>query len=247
MYRQIVLVLLVATVLLSGCCCPWTAVRRVVRGINLQGSGVLVTREMDFSGFKRLDISHAFVADVKQSDTYSVVITVDDNLVDHLDVSKRGDTLYIGIDDVTLFGDATLRATITMPTLDGLEASGATKVTATGFRSSDRFDLEVSGASSFQGEMDSGDVQVRVSGASSVTLDGSGGNGDIGVSGASRVRLDGFTLQNVDVEASGASSATVNVAGRLDAEASGASTIIYLGNPQLGRIEESGASSVKPK
>jgi hypothetical protein len=247
MCKRIALVLLAATVLLSGCCCPWTIVRRVVRDINVQGSGVLVTQEMNLSGFSRLVISHAFEADVRKSDTYSVVITVDDNLVDHLDVSKRGDTLYVGIDNVSLLGDATLRAKITMPTLEGLAASGATKVTATGFRSSARFDLKVSGASSFEAEMDSGDVRMRVSGASTVTLDGSGGNADIGVSGASRARLEGFSLQDVQVEASGASSATVNVAGRLDAEASGASTILYLGNPQLGRIEESGASSVKPK
>jgi hypothetical protein len=218
-----------------------------VRDINVRGSGNLVTREMDFSGFKRLDISSAFVVDVTRSDTYSVVITVDDNLVDHLDVSMRGDTLYVGMDNVSLLGEATLRAKITVPTLEGLQTSGASKVTATGFRSSARFDLDVSGASSFDGEVDSGDVHMRVSGASSVTLDGRGGNADIGVSGASRAWLEGFALQDVAVEASGASSATVNVAGRLNAAASGASTIPYIGNPQLGRIEQSGASSVKPK
>jgi hypothetical protein len=247
MGKRIAFILLAAMVLLSGCCCPLTAVRRVVRNIDVQGSGVLVTQDMNLSGFTRLVISHSFVADVKQSGTYSVVITADDNLVGHLDVSKRGDTLYVGLDNVSLFGDATLRAEITMPTLEGLESSGASKVTATGFRSSAPLDLEASGASSIEGEIDSGDVHIRVSGASSVTLDGSGGNGDIGVSGASRARLQGFALQDADVEASGASSATVDVAGRLNAEASGASSILYVGNPQLGRIEQSGASSVKPK
>ncbi len=247
MFRRTVLLLLAATVLLSGCCCPWTLVRRVTRDVNLRGSGVLVTQEMNLTGFTRLVISHAFEADVTQSDTYSVVITVDDNLVDHLDVSKRGDTLYVGIDDLSLVGDATLRATISMPTLDAVEASGASRVTTEGFRSTAPFDLDVSGASSFRAEMYCGNLKVRVSGASNVTLDGSGGNGDIGVSGASRARLEGFALQDVDVEASGASSATVNVAGSLDAEASGASTILYVGNPRLGRIVESGASSVRPK
>ena len=115
MGKRLILVLLAATVLLSGCCCPWTLVRRVTRDINLRGSGVLATQEMNLSGFRRLVVSHAFEADVRQSDTYSVVITVDDNLVEHLDVSKRGDTLYVGMDDISLFGEATLRATITMP------------------------------------------------------------------------------------------------------------------------------------
>jgi hypothetical protein len=246
MHKQLALGLLAAAALVSGCCCPWT-VSRVVRDVNVRGSGNLVTREMSLSGFRRLDISSAFVADVTQSDTYSVAITVDDNLVDHLKVEKQGDTLYVGIDNISLLGQATLRARITMPALEGLQASGASRVTATGFRSTASLDLDVSGASSLDGQIDSGDLHMRASGASTVTLDGSGGNADIGVSGASRARLEGFALQDATVEASGASSATVNVAGRLNAEASGASTILYVGNPQLGRIQQSGASSVKPK
>jgi hypothetical protein len=246
MHKRLALGLLAATALVSGCCCPWT-VTRVVRDINVRGSGNLVTREMSLSDFKRLDISSAFVADVTQSETYRVAITMDDNLLDHLKVEKRGDTLYVGIDNTSLAGQTTLHARITMPTLEGLQASGASRVTATGFRSTAPLELEVSGASSLDGGIHSGDLHMRVSGASSVTLEGSGGKADIGVSGASRAQLEGFALQDATVEASGASSATVNVAGRLDAEASGASTILYVGNPQLGRIEQSGASSVKPK
>ena len=49
------------------------------------------------------------------------------------------------------------------------------------------------------------------------------------------------------VEASGASTAIVNVSGRLDAEASGASKVEYLGEPTLGNIDESGASRVVPR
>jgi hypothetical protein len=45
--------------------------------------------------------------------------------------------------------------------------------------------------------------------------------------------------------ASGASTATVNASGTLDAEASGASHVRYLGSPTLGNVEVSGASSVE--
>jgi hypothetical protein len=54
-------------------------------------------------------------------------------------------------------------------------------------------------------------------------------------------------VADADVEASGASKATVNPSGRLDADASGASSIYYLGSPTLGKIDTSGSSTVKPK
>ncbi len=51
-------------------------------------------------------------------------------------------------------------------------------------------------------------------------------------------------MDDADVEASGASTVTVNLSGTLDADASGASRVLYLGNPSLGRIDTSGASSI---
>ena len=57
----------------------------------------------------------------------------------------------------------------------------------------------------------------------------------------------GETPADANVEASGASEVTVNASGRLDADASGASDVYYLGSPILGRIDTSGASSVERK
>jgi hypothetical protein len=65
-------------------------------------------------------------------------------------------------------------------------------------------------------------------------------------SGASDVDLVDFAVQSADVQASGASKVTVHVTGRLNVEASGASHVRYRGNPNLGRVDTSGASSVSP-
>ena len=64
--------------------------------------------------------------------------------------------------------------------------------------------------------------------------------------GQVRLRVEDFVVEDADVEVSGASRATVYVTGRLDVDASGASRVDYLGDPILGRIDTSGASSVSP-
>ena len=98
-----------------------------------------------------------------------------------------------------------------------------------------------------RGDIEAGDARFDVSGASQVTLSGSAGDVTIGASGASQLDLSAFSVDDADVEASGASKVTVNASGKLDADASGASHVYYLGSPTLGRVETSGASSVNRK
>jgi hypothetical protein len=150
-------------------------------------------------------------------------------------------------DRVFGIGSATLEAEITMPTLAGVEASGASHITLAGFDSSQTLRVVASGASSVEGEIQAGDTSMEASGASSISLAGGAANLVLDVSGASSVDLEAFLVTDLQAELSGASSAVVNASGTLDVEASGASELSYLGNPTLGSVNTSGASSVQEK
>ncbi len=67
------------------------------------------------------------------------------------------------------------------------------------------------------------------------------------MSGASRFNLGGFIVNNADVTLNGASTGTVNLSGRLDANVSGASRLSYIGEPTMGTINTSGASTISKK
>ena len=216
---------------------------------SISGSGNVITIHENQTGFDRLEIGHAFDATITQDDEFSVVIRIDDNFEDDLHVTMQGDTLSIGLDPDRTYTirDATLEVDIAMPVLEGLDLSGASRGTISGFESERIFDGDVSGASSLRGDLLAGDIGLDVSGASTVVLDGIGRDLVLDASGASSVDLEDFAIADADIELSGASNATVNVSGTLDAEASGASRLEYVGNPELGRINTSGASTVKEK
>ena len=55
----------------------------------------------------------------------------------------------------------------------------------------------------------------------------------------------GFSVNNTYIDFSGASRASLNINGRLDVSLSGASSVEYTGNPTLGEMDISGASSIK--
>jgi len=67
------------------------------------------------------------------------------------------------------------------------------------------------------------------------------------VSGASTCNLADFPVHDVNVNVSGASTGTINLDGRLDANVSGASTLLYIGEPTMGTINVSGASTLREK
>jgi hypothetical protein len=213
-------------------------------GAVIQGSGDLVVQEPDITGFDRLDISHAFHADVLRGEDWQVIITIDDNLVEYLDVRKAGKTLVVDLKDIDSLVDGTLEVEITMPTLTAIELSGASRAEVNGFESTEPFSTDVSGASVLSGELTSGNAQFDVSGASNVTLAGEGDTIQVDVSDSSRVDLAQFIAGDGLVDASGASSVTVNLSGRLDGSVSGAATVNALGNPTLGEFETSGAGSI---
>jgi hypothetical protein len=207
------------------------------------GSGRYVDKTYELADFTHVEVSSAFQYQITRGDTFSVTVRIDDNLVDRLQVEKRGDTLHVGFRPGAI-RNSRAELTVTMPFLEGVEGSGAVSGTIAGFKSDRPFDLRLSGASRLSGDLEAGDLQTQLSGASNAQLTGKVGNMRIEVSGASGVDFFDLAGRDADVRASGASHANVNASGALTGDVSGASRLRYTGNPTLGRVNSSGASSV---
>jgi hypothetical protein len=229
------LVIFLTSGLLAGC------------GGVFTGSGNLETKEYTFTDFTSVEISSAFEFDISQSSSYVVSITADDNVIEKVEVTKEGNTLKIGLKTIPRLGPATLKAEVTMPQLHGLVVSGASSGTISDFSSAENLDITVSGASKVTGDITAADVDFDVSGASTIQLEGSAKDMVANVSGASRLNMGGFMVNNANVTFSGASNGTINVMGKLDADLSGASKLSYIGEPTMGTINTSGASTITKK
>jgi hypothetical protein len=234
-------------------------------GCSLIGSGPIIEKKYDFTDFTKIEISHDFQYDISRANTYSLTVSTHENLVESLDVSESGHTLTIGFRPGNI-AHSDAKAVITLPDLERLEVSGASKGKVSGFKSGDDFDLqvsgaskaeidieagntgiEISGASKVSGNLKAGETHIKVTGASHCELDGEAGRTDIEVSGASGINSPDFTLRDTSVEISGASNATIKTSGVLDINLSGASTLNYYGNPKLGKVDISGASQMHQK
>ena len=203
------------------------------------------TQTYDFTDFTRVEVGSAFIVEIVQSESYSITITAGENLFDAIQVSKEGATLEISGRWKTPFPPP--KAEIAMPDLRELSLSGATNGSIEGFSSSHDIVIDLSGSSELKGNVTAGDAQFTISGESSIELEGSAGDMDVNASGASHVELSSFPVSNAYVVFTGASSGTINLNGRLDANLSGASDLRYVGEPTMGNITTSGESTVSKK
>jgi hypothetical protein len=246
--------ILVSLSLLTGC-------TRVRIGSE---DGSTDTREYDFTDFTDIEIGDAFKLEVIPADTYSIIIDARKSDLDRIEVKKTGDRLEISMDRWLFHFNGSPRVKITMPELRGLYLSGATEGIAKGFKSSQDFDMSLSGASSLDMDMETGDfsselsgaseligrllakdADIEMSGASDLKLEGSAESISLSCSGASEARMAYFTVDNADIDLSGASEAELTVNGKLDINLSGASTLWYRGDPTLSRFDLSGGSELE--
>jgi hypothetical protein len=248
---SLVILAVLATLLLTGC--------------SLVGSGPIVDKSYDISDFREIEISHDFKYDITQSGTYSVNASIHENLVDHLDIYKSGQVLQVKLKPGNI-ANSDARIKITLPQLERLQVSGAAKGNVNGFKSSQNLDLELSGASQCEinieagrtridisgasranGKIKTAETRITVTGASNCEFNGTAGDTRLELSGASHANLRDFIIENAGADISGASGADINTSGTLDLSLSGASTLNYYGNPKLGKIDISGASQMHEK
>lgn len=253
----IAVILVLATGLMTTGC---------VRIDRYEEEGDRTTKQFGITGFTEIQIGDAFRLEIIPSDTFSIAITAGDKVMEKLDVHKSGETLVIDIEGLWFNFHQSPEAVITMPVLEGLDMSGATRGIVRGFNSDIDLDLNLSGASSLEMDMETGrcemdisgasrvtgslvagNIDMDVSGASNVDLDGSGGDIQMSVSGASRFEMAGFQVEDADVGLSGASSGSLDIYGTLDAALSGASRFTYSGEPSLGDFNITGGSSINSR
>ncbi len=255
---------LVLGVLATAVIVPAMAGGCVTPGTVVTGSGKVETREMDFSDFSRIEVAAAFEVEVVRADSYSVSVTADDNLFEYIHVSRLGKTLRIRLKSGVGYLSPVPSARVSMPVLSGLDFSGASRGSVSGFDDgselvinlsgasfidlggivADDLRVSASGASRLVGEITAGEARLDASGASRLVLRGAADDVVLVVSGAGRAELDDFPVYSADITLSGASRATVYVDGRLSIDLSGASTLRYSGEPAIGELSITGSSTL---
>ncbi len=211
---------------------------------DVEGSGVAETVTYDFESFDEVDIGSAFQADITIADgPPSVEITIDDNLVDKLDVRVDDGELKVDMDGGRITFEVEPTIVITMPELTELELSGAADGTVREL-DADELKVDVSGASTADIRGTVRDLILEGSGGSEFRMDGSAARVDLDLSGAGSADFRDAPVGAAHVDLSGGSRADFDEIDEVAGDLSGASTIVVPEDADLA-VSTSGASEIK--
>ncbi|MBK0380916.1 head GIN domain-containing protein [Mucilaginibacter segetis] len=210
----------------------------------VRGSGNETTDNRKLGEFDRIDISGAFKVTLVQDSSMGVSITADDNLLKYIITSVNGGKLRIHSKRSTCNVNRTM-VTIGVRDLKKIEASGAVTINSNGRINTGDLDLDVSGATKVTMDLNAATLNTSGSGATELHLTGQAGKHNVDLSGTGKIDALDFVVGKYDINTRGASHCRINVLNALDVHSSGASDIVYKGNPSTVNNDKSGASSIK--
>jgi len=201
------------------------------------------THVFDLDNFDQLEMGNDFQVNVKAGSSYSVSATGELNDLDDLEIFTEDSELVVRYKEPWRNRRQKMTIDIIMPSLSGVDFSGAVHADISSFESAREIDFELSGASKCDFSGSAKTIAMDLSGASELNLTGNGQFIDGELSGASKLESFNYQAEESDIKLSGASEGRISVTRYLKVDASGASNLRYKGNPNIQK-KVSGGSSV---
>lgn len=203
----------------------------------------------ELANFSSISIKGPFTVFYSKGAKHTVAVSAGSKeLRDKIETKVFGSVLTVKFSDRSIdgiFKNQKLRVYVSAPDLSAIECIGAVDFVIVDVLNSDDLLLNFSGSSDIKGKIEATRLKANFSGASDLKISGSVKDANIILSGASDCDALELKADEADVKASGASTIRIHAVESLKAVASGASKIIYSGNPSRIDRSSSGASSIR--
>ncbi len=212
----------------------------------IKPSDDITTESRQLTGYTKLDVSDAMDVEVTFTNQEEVLVEANSNLHQYILTDVVNGTLKIRMkNNVRFKSGAEIKVYVSALAMESLHIEDASRVEFLTPAVATNFEMDVSGASTFQGGITADFLHIHASGASRIETWGSAIDAEIEASGASNIGDFAFLISNyLNLDLSGASKAELTVDGTMDIKASGASRFNYKGNGVINDLNLSGSSSV---
>jgi hypothetical protein len=198
------------------------------------------SQERKLQTFNQLEVSGNLKIVLSQSENPSVTVTTKPEALESVITEVKEGTLYISTKK-----SSTGKVEVTVADIKRIKQTGNTSLISQGLIKSETLEIESSGASETNLDVDVNELSTTISGAGDVRLKGNAQNHKIKINGAGDIMAFELETQNTDATISGAGEARINAINNLDVKVSGAGDVVYLNEPAQKNIDISGAGSVR--
>ena len=207
------------------------------------GSREITSETRVVESFHSIRVTNAADVTITQSDTQSVTIRTDTNILPLIGTKVEHGCLVIsGLEENLKPSELTIE--ITVPELNAIDVPGVADVRSRGKIKAESFEIGIAGTADVNLSLDVEKLQTRITGVADLRVDGRAGAHLIRINGVGKVHAYEVETRTIEATISGQGTCEVNVAEKLDIEISGMGTLTYKGNPAITK-KVTGIGSVR--
>jgi hypothetical protein len=195
----------------------------------------------DFNGIK---IGDAFNVSITQSESNTLKVNAPADVLPQIKTVVTDGILTI-TSEGKIKTEKPVEIIIGVKALNSLDVSGSADVKTENQLVCDKLTIESNGAGDVKMDVKANAIKTKISGAGDVNLTGSSKMLEAIVDGAGDLKASNLETEKTIAKVSGAGDAKINVTQSLDADVSGAGSIIYKGNPAERNVNITGAGSIR--
>lgn len=213
-------------------------------GPGTRGTGPAVMETRPINDFHAINMQIAGDVEVSVSETFSVEVNAQSNLLPLLKTEVKDGTLQIYFEESVSYSED-LKVRISGPAFDGLLVGGSGTIRVLTPLNSEKMKLDVAGSGDIylpQATLQS--ATCSIAGSGGIHLGGTANDLRSDIAGSGDVKAKDLTVNNLTVGISGSGSVTANVVQTLKADISGSGDVRYTGQPTV-EANVSGSGSVK--
>lgn len=231
----------IAAAVLALTACMYTGSGPMLTKGDLAGHTTEESR--DVAGFTAIAMGGNADLTVTEGEEFSVIVTADENLQEHVATRVKGSTLEIS-QEYSYFGTPPrVAVAVTLPVLSKVSLSGSSDATIR-VTNPESLEVSVSGSADVDLRADATVLALSVSGSGSIIANGTVSTATLSVSGSGEVDGTNLTAGEAKVRVSGSGDVWVRAREILDAQVSGSGHVTYFGDPAVstnvsgsGRVE----------
>lgn len=220
--RFLVCVSLVAA-LSSGCSFHYS----LGGGPTYLGSGTKLVDTREIRDFERIEVFGSSDVRVRVGEATRVVVSGDDNIIDHVLTEVDGSTLEVRMENGSYRMKKPLVVTVYTPSLEALTIRGS--------------------GDAFLSGLDENELRLSVMGSGDVEAEGSVERLVARVKGSGDMSLRDLRARHADVSVMGSGDISLYASDSLDASVKGSGDISYWGNPTERSISEMGSGDIEAR
>lgn len=215
-------------------------------GDNVKGSGNVATEKRLVSeDFTNIEVSQGIDLILTQSDTKSIEVEADDNILEHVETSISSGVLTIKMEK-NVSTKSIRKVTVSIPIIEALSSSSGATITNNGTIKSNSLDLDASSGSEIDLSIEAENLISESSSGSEINLKGKALKLEANSSSGSEINASELLANEITAGSSSGSSIQVHPIVSLNAKASSGSTIKYFNLPkEVKKTSSSGGSISK--